>query len=173
MAMASPMGMSRRPASVTKPERSAALAYLKTQGVAKPDVVLAIAHGAPLAAEKLPKDAPDAALRLLQTLENLANGTEDAPTASEAWQGVDLGYGLSLLTDILSSLIRLSLAQDFPEPLHADWRSRLRTLTTRLDLQQVFQAWDEALELCAIVDAPLDRRLIWDKLFLIFEPVRA
>ncbi|HUW97480.1 MAG TPA: DNA polymerase III subunit delta' [Acidiferrobacter sp.] len=156
-----------------KPERAVALDYLKKRHVAEPLAALAIAHGAPLAAEALPKDALSTALRLLQTLENLASGTEDAPSASETWQAVDLGYGLSLLTDILADLIRLALAGDLPMPLHADWQSRLRTLATRLDLREVFRVWDEALELRAIVDAPLDRRLIWDTLFLSFERLRA
>ena len=157
---------------LTKPEPAIALEYLRKRHVVEPTAALAIAHGAPLAAEALPKDALDTALRLLQTLENLACGVEDAPTASEAWHAVDLSYGLSLLTDILADIVQLALAGDLSAPLHPDWRSRLRIFLTRLDLQKVFRVWDEVLELRAVVDAPLDRRLIWDTLFLSFERLR-
>ncbi|MHB8252385.1 MAG: DNA polymerase III subunit delta' [Acidiferrobacter sp.] len=152
-----------------KPTPSDALKYLREQRVPEPEAALAIAHGAPLAAEALPKDALDTAFRLLKTIENLASGAEDAPTASEVWQAIDLNYGLSLMADILADLVRLAVVGEILTPLSPDWRSRLRTLTTRLDLYRVFRIWDEVLELRAIVDAPLDRRLIWDTLFLGFE----
>ena len=156
-----------------KPSRTEALGYLKTRGVSEAEAALKIAHGAPLSAEGLPKDALNTAFRLLETLEHLAKGVLDTATAGEGWQTLDLGYGLSLFTGILADIVRLATVGTLPEPFPGDWEPRLRRLSSQLDLQQLFTLWDEVLELHGLADAPLDRRLIWDKLFLRFEQLRA
>lgn len=156
-----------------KPSRSEALGYLKARGVDEADAALKIAHGTPLRAEGLPKDALNTAFRLLETLEHLVKGVLDAATAGEGWQALDLAYGLSLFTGILSDSVRLATVGTLSEPFPGDWETRLRRLASQLDLQQLFTLWDEVLELHGLADAPLDRRLIWDKLFLRFEQLRA
>lgn len=156
-----------------KPERGEALAYLNDRKISAPETALFLAHGAPLAAEALPEGAADIALRLLQTLENLVTGAVDAPSASESWYNVELGYSLSLLTDILALLVSLILTKEDLRAVQADWRPRLRILATRLDLDQVFSVWDEALEAQRFLEAPLDHRLVWDKIFAGFEQSRA
>ena len=156
-----------------KPSHTEALDYLKARGVSEAGAALKIAHGAPLRAEALPKDALDTAFRLLETLENLVKGVLDAATAGEGWQNLDLAYGLSLFTGILADIARLATVGTLSEPFSIDWQTRLRRLTSQLDLQQLFALWDEALESYGLADAPLDRRLIWDKLFLRFEQLRA
>ena len=156
-----------------KPSRAEGLDYLKAQGLGLADAALKIAHGAPLRAVALPKDALNTAFRLLETLEQLARGAVDAVSAGEGWQTLDLGYGLSLFTGILADIVQLATVGTLAEPLPGDWQTRLRRLASQLDLQQLFTLWDEALELHGLVDAPLDRRLIWDKLFLRFEQLRA
>lgn len=156
-----------------KPSSDAALSYLQDKGVQAAAAALKISHGAPLRAEALPKDALDTAFRLLETLENLAAGVLDAATAGEGWQALDLTYGLSLFTDILADLAQLAALDTLSNPFPGDWQTRLRRLISQLDLQRLFTLWDEVLEVYALADAPLDRRLIWDKLFLGFEQLRA
>lgn len=156
-----------------RPSRAEGLGYLKAQGVGLADAALKIAHGAPLRAAALPKDALNTAFRLLETLEHLARGAVDVVSAGEEWQTLDLAYGLSLFTGILADIVQLATVGTLTEPLPGDWQTRLRRLASQLDLQQLFTLWDEALELHGLADAPLDRRLIWDKLFLRFEQLRA
>jgi DNA polymerase III delta' subunit len=90
-----------------KPSRAEGLDYLKAQGLGLADAALKIAHGAPLRAVALPKDALNTAFRLLETLEQLARGAVDAVSAGEGWQTLDLGYGLSLFTGILADIVQL------------------------------------------------------------------
>lgn len=158
---------------IAKPPWDTALKYLQERELPHAARALALAHGAPLAAEALPKDVLDTALRLLGTLEGVSEGTLSAPEASETWQGGDLGSALALLIDILAELAHVSLTGDLAASWDPEWHPRLRSLASRLNWEQVFHLWDEALELCSLKDAPLDRRLVWDRLFLSLESLGA
>jgi len=158
---------------LARPPEALALRYLEGRQTAHPNATLALAHGAPLAAEALPQDILETGLRLLKTLDAVGVGEESAAQASEAWHNVDLTLGLGLLLDILEGLAQIVLGEDKPSRFGQEWHTRLQATAIRLDLHQVFGIWDEALELYGFIDAPLDRRLIWDRLFLRFEPQRA
>lgn len=156
-----------------KPARPVALEYLQKRQLPAAGRALSLAHGAPLAAEALPKDVLEAALRFLGTLEDVSAGKMSAPEASELWHDRDLAQILALLTDILAELAQVRLTGALSASWDVEWHARLRTLASRLDWKRVFDLWDEALELCGLRDAPLDRRLIWDRLFLRLEPLGA
>ncbi len=149
-----------------RPNEAQALAYLADHQVPDAGARLALTHGAPLRAQALPSDAPDMAARLIKTLEDLAGGRLAVPDATEAWQGADPDVALALVTDIGAGLAESCLMgrsqRGFSDPVQLS----LRRLADRLDLERVFRLWDEALDARALLGAPLDRRLVWDRIFM-------
>ncbi len=156
---------------LAKPARAAALAYLDAQGVKAAPAALDRARGAPLCAQALTAEALTAPARLLAILEPLCERRLDAVNASEAWQAGDGDDGLVLFAELLAELVALGLARR--APASAERTQRLQALATRLDLRRVYRVWDEILEWRALADAPLDRRAMWDSVFLNFEDARA
>ncbi|WP_298139347.1 DNA polymerase III subunit delta' [Acidiferrobacter sp.] len=153
-----------------RPAQGEGLSYLKAHQVPDPELVLALAHGAPLRALTWPKDAPALAQRLLASLEAVAVGRGSALEATEAWHAVDLEVGLSFLTEVASVLTQLMVTGTIARGWHGTQEGRLRALAAKLDLTQVLGVWDEALSARGLAAAPLDRRLVWDRLFMHVEP---
>ncbi len=152
-----------------RPTIAEGLSYLKGRAVPDPDAMLALTHGAALQAEAWPPDTLALAMRLMASLEAVATGTQSAVDATEAWHAVDLDIGLSLLIDIAAHLAQSVLAGIPGSAMPAEWTARLRVLASRLDLGKIFRLWDEALEARGLATAPLDRRLVWDRLFILVE----
>ena len=153
-----------------RPTQEEGLAYLRAHELPDPAGLLALAHGAPLRALTWPQDAPAMALRLFASLEAVALGRDSALEATEAWAAIDLEMGLSFLTEIAAALTQAALTGTIARGWQGAQEGRLRALAARLDLEQVVGLWDEALEACGLLSAPLDRRLVWDRLFLHVEP---
>lgn len=149
-----------------RPTAEEGVAYLKEREVPDAEVILALTHGAALQAEAWPRDTPAIGARLMASLEAVASGTQSPLDASEAWHAVDLDIGLTLLVGIAAGLARSALAGRPGPAIPATWTARLRALASRLDLGQIFRLWDEALEARGLAAAPLDRRLVWDRLFM-------
>ena len=153
-----------------RPTQEEGLSYLKAHSLPDPEALLTLTHGAPLRALAWPQDAPAMAKRLFASLEAVALGRESALEATEDWQAADMEIGLTFLTEIAAALTQVTLTGT----VALDWRvtqeERLRALAARLDLEQMLGLWDEALEARGLLAAPLDRRLVWDRLFLHVEP---
>ena len=152
-----------------RPTVEEGLAYLEERGIPDADALLALTHGAALQAEAWPRDTPAMTARLIASLEAVASGVESALDATETWQAVDLDLGLALLTEIAAGLAQWVLAGATGRAWPGEWTARLRVLAGRLDLGQIFRLWDEALEARGLATAPLDRRLVWDRLFMLVE----
>ncbi|MHB1512420.1 MAG: DNA polymerase III subunit delta' [Acidiferrobacter sp.] len=152
-----------------RPTTEEGLGYLKERAIPDPDAMLALTHGAALQAEAWPRDTPALAARLMADLDAVAEGTQSALDATEAWHAVDLDIALSLLVDIAANLAQSVLAGAPASAMPAGWTARLRVLAGRLDLGQIFRLWDGALEARELAAAPLDRRLVWDRLFTLIE----
>ncbi len=155
---------------LARPTEEEGLSYLKGHQIPDPGALLALTHGAPLRALAWPPDAPDVAARLVASLDAVASGGQSALEATEVWHGVDADIGLALLIEIAAGLARLTLTGTAGPVWRGEREARLRTLAARLDLEQIFRLWDEALEARDLMAAPLDRRLVWDRLFLHVEP---
>ncbi len=153
-----------------RPTQEEGLAYLRTHELPDPAGLLALAHGAPLRALAWPQDAPAMALRLFASIEAVALGRDSALEATEAWAAIDLEMGLTFLTEIAAALTQAALTGTIARGWQGVQEGRLRALAARLDLEQMVGLWDEALETRGLLSAPLDRRLVWDRLFLHVEP---
>ncbi len=153
-----------------RPTKEEGLAYLRAHRLPDPEGLLALAHGAPLRALAWPQDAPAMALRLFASLEAVALGRDSALEATETWAAIDLEMGLTFLTEIAAALTQAALTGTIAAGWQGAPEGRLRALAARLDLEQMVGLWDEALETRGLLSAPLDRRLVWDRLFLHVEP---
>ena len=153
-----------------RPTEEEGLSYLQAHQRPDPGGLLALAHGAPLRALAWPHDAPAMAQRLFASLEAVALGRDSALEATEAWQASDMEMGLAFLTEIATAVTQVALTGTIARGWQGAQEGRLRALAARLDLEQMLGLWDEALETRGLLSAPLDRRLMWDRLFLHVEP---
>ena len=153
-----------------RPTEEEGISYLQAHRLPDPGGLLALAHGAPLRALAWPQDAPAMAQRLFASLEAVALGRDSALEATEDWQAGDMEMGLAFLTEIAAALTQVALTGTIVRGWPGAQEGRLRALAARLDLEQVLGLWDEALEARGLLGAPLDRRLVWDRLFLHVEP---
>lgn len=156
--------------ALPRPTEEEGRSYLEAHQLPDADLLLALAHGAPLRALTWPQDAPAMAQRLFASLEAVALGRDSPLEATETWQAVDMEMGLIFLTEIVAALTQAALTGTIARGWQGAPEGRLRALAARLDLEQLLGLWDEALETQALLGAPLDRRLVWDRLFVHVEP---
>src|SRR5690606_5904714 len=88
--------------ALAPPERADALAWLKARRVADPERLLALAGGAPLAAEALQDSALLGARgKLVQGLAELVAGRGDIPAAAAAWAALPLAGAVDWLQTVV------------------------------------------------------------------------
>ncbi len=144
------------------------LTYLQSVGCPQPVAALTLAGGAPLRAAALTAADLQMGEDLLKALEDVRSGRPDALAAAEVWHKIDGHKAFAVLTALLARAIQRTVpvpSGDRPDPL-AD---RLQTLVVGLDLRQIFGLWDKILDHRGLLDAPLDRRLVWDEVFLVWQ----
>ncbi len=152
------------------PARAAGLAYLQSAGCLQPEEALAQAAGAPLRAAAL--TAPDLQMgeEMLKSLEGIRQGRLDPLAAAESWHKIDGKAAFAVLADLTARIVQQGVpgASGDPDEPRA---KRLQALAGGLDLTQIFQFWDKILDINELLDAPLDRHLIWDEVFLTWKQV--
>ncbi|MHB1565886.1 MAG: DNA polymerase III subunit delta' [Acidiferrobacter sp.] len=152
------------------PPAAEARRFLVDAGHSRPDAALARARGAPLRALALPLTVLDFAPALQKTLDDLAKRRVDAGTAADRWYKSEYEAGLLVFADIVGDMVRSRLGIT---PLAGSDPAWLQAMVTRLDLKHVFRLWDKILEGREAVDTPLDKRLIWEDIFLTWEQLTA
>lgn len=141
--------------------------FLVANGHPCPDAALARARGAPLAALARPMAATDVVPDLQKTLDDIAVRRVDVVAAADHWHKAEYESNLLVLADIVGDLIRCGHGIG---PLSGGNPAWLQAWVIRLDLRQVFQLWDRALRAGRdVVETPLDKRLIWEDIFLTWE----
>ncbi len=145
------------------PSASEATAWLKRQRVRDPDLLLALAGGAPLAAAEL-QDADLLAARpkLVQALADLVAGQGDAPSAAMAWAALPFAGAVDWLQTVVHDLIRLRQLGPEAPLVNTDLRRDLQSTAHRLDWRALHRHLDELGRLRAIVDTPVVAQLQWE-----------
>lgn len=157
--------------TLIKPDRKTALEFLVDAKQSDPARALDMAHGAPLLALALPVNATTLPDQLLKTLNGLRTRQMDASEAADQWYRHDISLGLSVFIDLLAALISVQVVGK-SRPLVDTSIDELQMAIGQLDLQELYDLWDAALESRALCDGPLDRRLMWEDLFLRWQELR-
>ncbi|MEX0899980.1 MAG: DNA polymerase III subunit delta' [Gammaproteobacteria bacterium] len=145
------------------PMAAEATAWLKDQRVRDPDLMLALAGGAPLAAAAL-QDADLLAARpkLVRALTDLVSGQGDAPAAAGAWAALPFAGAVDWLQTVVHDLIRLRQLGPDARLVNADLRRDLQSTAHRLDWRALHRHLDELGRLRAIVESPVVAQLQWE-----------
>ncbi|MDA8362043.1 MAG: DNA polymerase III subunit delta' [Gammaproteobacteria bacterium] len=150
------------------PAREDGLAYLQRAGCAHPAAALTLAGGAPLRAAALTAADLQIGEGLLKALEEVRCGHLDALAAAEEWHKIDGDKAFANLAGLLAHAVQDTMtasSRDTADPQV----QRLHKLVIGLDLRQIFCFWDKILDDRGLLDAPLDRRLVWDEVFLTWQ----
>jgi DNA polymerase-3 subunit delta' len=147
------------------PEWSQARDWLAQEKVADADLMLRLAHGAPLLARELAQDETLAQRKalmeaLLQTARN-----KSFVSHAETLSKLSLDKLLGWLHDWLADLVKLqTLAQS--ELTNTDYQDELKQMAGRLDAQRVYGLLDEVLKLRQLQSIPLNAQMLWEDLLL-------
>lgn len=135
-------------------ERSEAIAWLRAQGAARPEAVLDVAGGAPLAALELERsDGLRDREEVLQLFEAVARGAEDPIRCAARCKAIGSGRSLGWIQDEIARRISVAMAGDGGSKKN-NW---IRSLFDLLDL--VSQAR-------CLLETPLDETLLLEDVLI-------
>ncbi|MFQ5469378.1 MAG: DNA polymerase III subunit delta' [Gammaproteobacteria bacterium] len=155
--------------SFAKPDRESAIQWLENcpDLTGDPQVVLDIAGGAPLAALSI---AADDALQkremLISDLEGLLLGREDPVLIGEKWLKLDTKTSLYWLYGWIVDMIRLKVSSKPPGLNNSDMLARLKTMSERLETQQLFKRLDRVNEVLRVIEGQLNQQLLLEDVLL-------
>ena len=154
----------------TVPDRVSALTWIHNAGnnVDNPDLLLDLAHGAPLRALQLvTDDFLKHRQQLLTDVNNLATGVADPIECAQRWHKLDIGYCLSWLHGLVSDLIKIAYHPAPPVKLiNADVRAKLENLHNGLTLTQLFAFYDTILKIRGLLSTPVDQLLLIEDILI-------
>ena len=147
------------------PPRDVALAWLREQGVAQPEIALASAGGAPLLARDLAE--PDEAELRRRTLGELAKPSGADPVAfSAAVDRTSVERVIHWMQTWVNDLARVKLA-GAPRH-HPDFAAALQARARNADLERLFLLDRELTEARRLAAHPLNPRLVAEHLLMAY-----
>ena len=152
------------------PDRQQALSWLKEQGCAEPENLLALAHGSPLLAlQQADESLQEPRKQLLEAL--LPGRQRPAPTrAAEALAKWPLDHLLGTLYDWIGDLIRWR--QGVHNGLvNLDRQAQLEQLAPQVSLPALYAYLDEVVRLRRVQTIPLNAQLLWEDLLISWERI--
>lgn len=129
--------------------------------------LLALAHGAPLAAQRLHQSG-QLVLReqLAKAWLDLANPGSNPLACAEQWQALDLAQGTAWLSGFIADLVRLKSGAGRDAIVNCDMHHQLQKLSVRLDLQQLFDTLELLTEYARMAGGQLNPQLAMENIML-------
>lgn len=132
-----------------------------------PEVLLAMAGGAPLAARDLIREGHLELRQVrLEELESLASGRTEPVVLAAAWLGDGAPQALRWLNEWLGDMVRLKSAPGAARLRHPDLRDRLQGLAERLDLAGLYRLLDKSQDALRLVHTQVNTQLLLEDLLL-------
>lgn len=154
----------------TAPPREEALAWLAAEGIAdgeRAGQLLALAHGAPLAARALAEsDALERRSEAFKSLSDLFAGRTGVVELADAWSKGDVRAVVDWQTSWLQDAIRIHSAGENAELVNADMARGLRRLAESLDLETLFGLRDHLIESRRLLNGTVNKPMLLEDLLL-------
>jgi DNA polymerase-3 subunit delta' len=149
-----------------RPPRALAVAWLEHNA---PDhdaeLLLTIAHGAPLAALALSREGLlEARKAVSKDLVCLSNAQDSPVTVSQRWQQYTLDTMLGWLLSWLTDLVMLRFNDALNGLNNPDIDRDLRVLASRIDLDALFALYDVVLQRRRLRDGTFNRQLLLEEI---------
>lgn len=150
----------------TVPDSTTSSSWLKEQGIATPEPLLNLAHGAPLLAKNLQQDELLSHHR--QLISALLGVARRQPVVEQAEQlhKLPLSYMLNWLYDWVQDLIKLHQCGDTARLVHETQKEELNQLVSRSSLQGLYDYLDLLTKNKQLQSIPLNTQLLWEDLLL-------
>jgi len=148
------------------PETQQALSWLQTRNIQQAEVLLNLAHGAPLLALELQQDALlDHHKQLVSALLAVA---KNQPVIEQAEQLHKLpqSYLLNWLFDWVQDLIKLHQCGDSTTLVHGTQQTELKQLVARSSLSGLYDYLDQLIKNKQLQSIPLNTQMLWEDLLL-------
>lgn len=154
----------------TAPARDEALTWLEGEDVAQGEQaaqLLALAHGAPLAARDLAEsDALERRAEAFKALSDLFAGRRGVVELAEAWAKGDVRAVVDWQTSWLQDAIRIRLAGEDTGLVNMDMARGLRRLAESLDLETLFGLRDRLIEARRLLGGTVNRPMLLEDILL-------
>jgi DNA polymerase-3 subunit delta' len=157
------------------PSEAVALPWLRAR-LARPgstqtgdhaELLLRLAHGAPLRALSLSTDdALTARQALLDALAAIVRGERDPIAVANDWQGFEVAEVVALMIDLVGDLLRLAAAPQAARLTNLDRQPLLESMVARLDTKTGHRFLQNLLQLSGLLDAPLNKQLLFESLLV-------
>ena len=152
-----------------RPAREQSLAWLQAQKVAQAELMLELAHGAPLLA--VAQDSDDA--RGLLSTALLAGMKQQGLAQAASLAALPNHQGLSAMLDWISDLVRLKQVTPGDVRLvNQDHHAALKAYATEADLNRLFALYDLVCSYIRTESIPLNAELLWENLLLSWQGLK-
>ncbi len=154
--------------AIPRPEPGAAIAWLKEQGAARPELAFSYAGGVPLRALALADGSfLQQRAELLQRIAAVQGRGASAVTVAGELESLDIAIVVDFLDSITEDLVRLAqLPADGMKLRNPDLLNALKTLADRVDLSTLHRYREALYEARRIADTPANARLLLESLLL-------
>lgn len=148
------------------PETQQALSWLENQNIEQANVLLNLAHGAPLLVLDLQQgELLDHHKQLINSLLKVAKN-QPVIEQAELLHKLPLNYLLNWLFDWVQDLIKLHQCGDSAMLIHREQQAELKQLATRSSLQGLYEYLDQLVKNKQLQSIPLNSQLLWEDLLL-------
>ena len=149
------------------PDKATAIAWLEAAGIAKPEVVLALAGGAPLLAPRVALTDPMRS----RLVAHLLDPRFDVISAAEHCLKVETAEAITWLQNWTYDLLRSRLSGTIR--YHLDEASRLESLARRLEPAALTAFWRTLARARALAQHPLNAKLVFEDLLVQYRTILA
>ncbi len=156
----------------TSPPAAQAAGWLRAQGATDvaPELLLALADGAPLRARELAEtDALNNRERVLDWVEKLARGQADPVAAAEASLKIGAKETLYCMHSWISDMIRLSSCANPVVLNNEDMKTKLGALAQGISLRAGYDLLDRVSEALRLIDRPLNAQLLLENVLITWQ----
>lgn len=150
------------------PDRRLASQWLVDQGVrGDPDLLLALASGAPIKALELATEETLASrIKLLGEFAAILAQREDPVTVAARWSKLDLGRLLNWYSGWLIDCLRLKADSGARDLINPDQRKRLQAIGNRIEFDELYRLLDEAYGIIRNLGTPLNPQMTLEGMLL-------
>ena len=152
----------------SQPDPEQAEKWLKEQSVkADPDLLLAMAQGAPRAALLLDQqDIPALRDQIFNEFGKLVFGKNDPISVAQQWQNHDLKMLINWLTIWVIDMVRLKLNPDEPILTSADKQNGLQKIAAAFSVEQLIEMYQKQLQAGRLLNKQLNKHLLIESLLI-------
>lgn len=149
----------------TSPGKAEALAWLDGQGIKKAEVVLNLAHGAPLVAARYEDEHLQNRELLSKALLAAIRG-ESSLAYAQKLTHLPKDRGLAWLLDWTGDLVRLKRCEQGSVIINEDFRESLQKLAKKADIKRIFAYYDLICDYIRQDGIALNPQLLWENLLI-------